>query len=63
MLGGSSAGAITVLNTLFLAPHLGIKLPRISTAFVMSARYLAASENTSRAIAGTKIAASSGLTS
>jgi len=40
MLGGSSAGAITVLNTLFLAPHLGIKLPRISTAFVMSGAFV-----------------------
>ena len=40
MLGGSSAGAITVLNTLFLAPHLGIRLPRISAAFVMSGAFV-----------------------
>ena len=39
LMGGSSAGAITVLNTLFLAKHLGIGLPRIATAFVMSGAF------------------------
>ncbi len=39
MLGGSSAGAITALNLLFLPRHLGITLPRISSAFVMSGAF------------------------
>ena len=39
LIGGSSAGAITVLNTLFLARHLGIGLPHIATAFVMSGAF------------------------
>jgi dienelactone hydrolase len=39
LLGGSSAGAITVLNTLFLAPHLGIGLPHVPAAFVMSGAF------------------------
>ena len=39
LMGGSSAGAITVLNTLFLAKHLGIGLPHIATAFVMSGAF------------------------
>ena len=39
MLGGSSAGAITALNLLFLPRHLGVTLPRISSAFVMSGAF------------------------
>ncbi|MEL7115274.1 MAG: hypothetical protein AAGP08_06710 [Pseudomonadota bacterium] len=39
LLGGSSAGAITVLNTLVLAPHLGIRLPRIEAACVQSGAF------------------------
>lgn len=39
MLGGSSSGAITVLNTLFLAPHLGIGLPQVTAAFVLSGAF------------------------
>lgn len=49
MLGGSSAGAITVLNTLSLAPHLGIKLPPIQSAFVMSGAFAYPSFFTPRA--------------
>lgn len=36
ILGGSSAGGLTVLNLLNVAPHLGIKLPSISSAILMS---------------------------
>jgi len=36
LLGGSSAGAISVLNTLFLATSLGLVLPPIATAVVLS---------------------------
>ncbi|MCP3969879.1 MAG: glycosyltransferase family 92 protein [Rhodobacteraceae bacterium] len=39
LLGGSSAGGITVLNILSLAPRLGLTLPDISTAFVMSGAF------------------------
>ena len=38
-LGGSSAGAMTVLNLLSLAPRLGLILPAIPTAFVMSGAF------------------------
>ena len=39
VLGGSSAGAITVLNMLHLAPHIGRTLPPISSAAVMSGAF------------------------
>ena len=39
LIGGSSAGAMTVLNMLSLAPHLGIKLPTIHAAFAMSGAF------------------------
>ena len=34
-----SASAITVLNTLFLSSHLGIRLPRVASAFVFSGAF------------------------
>ncbi len=36
LLGGSSAGGLTVLNLLNVAPHLGLNIPEIASAFVMS---------------------------
>lgn len=36
LLGGSSAGAISALNTLYLAPKLGILRPKIDTVFAFS---------------------------
>lgn len=39
MLGGSSSGAVTVLNILNLAPTLGLVVPRVSTAVVISGGY------------------------
>jgi glycosyl transferase family 2 len=39
LLGGGSAGAMTVLNLLSLAPHLGIALPEIPTAIVLSGAF------------------------
>lgn len=34
--GGSSAGGISALNALFLLPHLGVPVPRVSSALVTS---------------------------
>jgi len=39
LLGGSSAGAMTVLNLLSLAPRLDIALPEIPTAIVLSGAF------------------------
>ncbi len=39
ILGGSSAGAMTVLNTLFLARRLGHDIPPIATAIVLSGAF------------------------
>ncbi len=39
LLGGSSAGAMTALNLLMLAPALGLDLPAIPTAFAMSGAF------------------------
>lgn len=36
LLGGSSAGAISALNTLYLPPHLGLARPAIATVFAFS---------------------------
>lgn len=39
MLGGSSAGAITALNTLWLPPVLGVRRPRIATVLAFSGAF------------------------
>lgn len=39
ILGGSSAGAMTVLNTLFLGRHLGHDIPPIATAIALSGAF------------------------
>jgi dienelactone hydrolase len=39
LLGGSSAGAISALNTLYLAPRLGLDRPAVSTILAFSGGY------------------------
>lgn len=39
LLGGSSAGAISALNTLYLAPRLGLDRPPVSTILAFSGGY------------------------